>query len=62
MEMKAIDVIFLPSKEILIVFSVRGSYLEDCALIRPLALTKKTFFLSGGTKYNTKLIIFILLL
>lgn len=31
--MKAIEVICLASKEILIVFSVRGSYLEHCALM-----------------------------
>lgn len=44
MEMKRIDVIFLPSKEILIAFSERGSYLDYWVLMRPLALTKKSFF------------------
>lgn len=59
MEMKAIEVICLTSKEILIVFSVRGSYLEHCALIGPSALTKKSFT-TGNTKKITNLTIFML--
>lgn len=59
MEMKAIEVICLPSKEILIVFSVRGSYLEHCALLGPLAITKKSFS-AGHTMKITNLIIFTL--
>ncbi len=58
MEMKAIEVICLPSKEILIVFSVRGSYLELRALIGPLAITKNSFS-AGHTMNSTNLIIFM---
>lgn len=58
MEMKATEVICLSFKETLIVFSVRGSYLEHCALGGPLAITKKSFSASH-TKNITNLIIFM---
>lgn len=59
MEMKAIEVICLPPKDVLIAFSVRGSYVEHCALVGPLAITNKSFS-AGQTKNITNLIIFTL--
>lgn len=45
MEMKALQVMCPPSKGILIVFAVRGSYLSTVlsTLVGPLALTKNSF-------------------
>lgn len=59
METKSIKVICLPSKEILIVVSVRESYLEHYGLIALLAITKKSFSI-GDNKNITNRVIFTL--